>query len=492
MNDGELKIKVTLDETSANKHMDSLGQKADALSNKFKNAGKGLTMGLTLPIVGLGVASVKMASDLDETINKVNVSFGDSAQGVKNWAKTSIKSMGLAQQTALDSAALFGDMGTGMGIAEDGAADMAMELTQLSADLASFKNVRQDVASTALKGIFTGETESLKGLGIVMTETNLEEFRRVKKIKKTIDKMTQAEKVQLRYQFVMEKTSKAQGDFARTSDGMANQSRMAGEKIKELSTQMGAILLPIALKLVTGLSSVVSWFSQLTDGQKKTILIILGVIAVMGPLLVIFGNLITVIKGVSLALNFLAMNPIVLVIGAIIIAIILLVKHFDKVKWAANEVAKAFMTSFNWLKTGLWNIFKGITNMFNSMINNLVGGINFFVKNALTPLNVLIDGMNGILEGLGQKKIKNLTFSIPKIPMLDVGTNMVQGDGLAFLHQGEAVVPKKYNPAAGGSGINGMTTIYVQQPNIELDGRVVSRGLTPYITQTVKLGGGNL
>ena len=127
-------------------------------------------------IAYLGKAWVDFASDLTETKGKVDVTFGSMSKVVNDWAKTSIKSMGLAQQTALDSAALFGDMGTGMGMSRKRAAEMAMALTQLGADMASFKNISNDMATTALKSVYTGETESLKNLGVVMTQTNLEEF----------------------------------------------------------------------------------------------------------------------------------------------------------------------------------------------------------------------------------------------------------------------------------------------------------------------------
>lgn len=457
MNDAEIKLKVSVDEAGASKKIQTLGQKADQVASKFKNAGKALTVGLTLPIVGAGVASVKFASDLEETMNKVDVSFGENAKRVKDWAKTSIKSMGLAQQSALDSAALFGDMGTGMGITEEAAADMAMELTQLSADLASFKNVRQDVASTALKGIFTGETESLKSLGIVMTETNLEEFRRAKGIKKTMREMSQAEKVQLRYQFIMDKTTKAQGDFSRTSDGMANQSRMAGEQLKELSTQMGVILLPIALKLIKGLSDIVSWFSNLTEGQKKTVIAVLAFAAAIGPVISLVGSLITVVNGLVIALGFLFANPVLLGLAAVAAGI-----------WAINKAHDAQYEKM--LKIiGLQSSGQGEGGGFGGS----AGG--YGSKDGKAPKKGGTGGGGGRFGA----------------PPLATGTNYTS-EGLHYLHDGEAVVPKKYNPAAGGIGTGGKMTVYIQQPSIELDGRVVSRGITPYITKTVKLGGGNV
>ena len=133
--------------------------------------------------------------------------------------------MGLAQQTALDTAALFGDMGTSMGLTKNEAADMSKALTQQAADLASFKNMNIDEVTTALNGVFTGETESLKRLGVVMTETNLERYAQEKGINKSLKAMTEAEKVQLRYNYVMEKTKNATGDYERTGGGFANQLR---------------------------------------------------------------------------------------------------------------------------------------------------------------------------------------------------------------------------------------------------------------------------
>lgn len=166
-----------------------------------------------------------MASDLDETLNKTDVAFGDSSTAVKAWSENSIKSMGLSKQTALDMTALFGDMGTSMGIPQNEAANMSMSLTQLGADLSSFKNIGIEEATTALNGVFTGETESLKRLGIVMTQANLEQFAFSQGMTKGIKDMTEAEKVNLRYAYVMSKTANAQGDFVRTGGGFANQLR---------------------------------------------------------------------------------------------------------------------------------------------------------------------------------------------------------------------------------------------------------------------------
>ena len=156
MNDAEVKLQVKIDDSTANKSMDTLSKKTDNLSKSFTNAGKKLTAGLTVPIVAMGTLAVKNASDLSETMNKVDVAFGDSANGVKEWGDTTIKQFGIAKGTALDMAALNGDMATGMGMNTSEASKLSTNLTGLAGDLASFKNISIDVAKTALAGVFTG------------------------------------------------------------------------------------------------------------------------------------------------------------------------------------------------------------------------------------------------------------------------------------------------------------------------------------------------
>jgi len=219
-----------------NSATESLQKRMTNLGNKMKDIGKSLSLRITAPLVAAGTAAVKFASDMTETLGKTEVTFGEEAEAVKRWSRTSITQMGLASQSALDSAALFGDMATGMEMSRKEAAKMAMELTQLGADLASFKNISNDVAKTALKSIFTGETESLKNLGVVMTEVNLQEFARSQGIRKSISRMKEQEKIMLRYRYVLARTTNAQGDFARTNMNTANQMRMLQKTLSRLAT----------------------------------------------------------------------------------------------------------------------------------------------------------------------------------------------------------------------------------------------------------------
>ena len=155
--------------SSFEKKMESISSKAKSIGDKISGIGTALTVGVTTPLAVAGKSMVTAASDFDENLNKVNVAFGNSADSVKSWADTATKNFGLSMNQALEATSLFGDMATSMGLTQPAAASMSTSLAGLAGDLASFKNIEIDQAMTALSGVFTGETESLKQLGIVMT-----------------------------------------------------------------------------------------------------------------------------------------------------------------------------------------------------------------------------------------------------------------------------------------------------------------------------------
>jgi hypothetical protein len=266
-------------------------KKLKDFGDSTKAIGKSMSIYVTAPITLAGGAAIKFASDFQESLNKVDVAFKNSSQEVKDFAKTTLESFGIAEGTALDMAALFGDMSTSMGLSTDEAAKLSTSLVGLAGDLSSFKNMNIEEVTTALNGVFTGETESLKRLGIVMTEVNLKQFAMEQGITKNIKLFTQAEKVQLRYNYVMAQTTNAQGDFARTSDGAANQMRIFQETLKELGAEFGQIMLPTFEKIIKKVNELLKEFRALTPQTKKVILVVAGVVAAIGPLLFAIGTL---------------------------------------------------------------------------------------------------------------------------------------------------------------------------------------------------------
>jgi hypothetical protein len=271
--------------------LSSAEKKLAGFSSKMKDIGQSLSLRLTAPLALAGGAAIKLASDFEESLNKVNVAFKDSSKDVQAFAKTTLKSFGIAEGTALDMAALFGDMSTSMGLSTSQAAKLSTSMVGLAGDLASFKNMNIEEVTTALNGVFTGETESLKRLGIVMTEVNLKQFAMEKGIKKNLDQMTQSEKVLLRYQYVMKNTANAQGDFERTGGGAANQMRMFNESLKELGVQFGSVILPAVTQIITKFNSILGYLRDLSPATKTFILTIAGIAAATGPLLFLAGSI---------------------------------------------------------------------------------------------------------------------------------------------------------------------------------------------------------
>jgi len=284
-----INVKFNVNLSSLSTGMQNAMRQVDKFGQKMQKAGQNMTTYFTAPLLAAGIASIKFASDYVESVNKVDVAFGSSADSVKKFADTALDSFGIAEGTALDMAAAYGDMGTSMGLTTAQASKMSTELVGLAGDLASFKNIGIDQANTALSAIFTGETESLKKLGIVMTEQNLQQFALSKGIKTSVKDMDQASKVNLRYAYVMSVTTNAQGDFARTGGGAANQSRIFTESLKELGAQFGQVILPYFTKFVTAVNKTVKEIIGLSDGAKTTTLIVAGLVAVAGPLLIVIG-----------------------------------------------------------------------------------------------------------------------------------------------------------------------------------------------------------
>ncbi len=259
------------------------GDKLEKVGGKISSVGNSLTTRITAPVIAAGAAIYKYSSDLTEAENKMEATFGSASEEISEWASNSINSVGMARSTALDAVSLYGDMATSMGLTQREAAKMSMSLVGLSADLSSFKNISIDTATTALKGIFTGETESLKGLGVVMTEAQLKAYALAQGFEKSYTELTQAEKVQLRYNFVIDASKNAIGDYGRTSGEAASQMRKLPEALKELAASFKEEVEPVVTPLIKSLNEIIQKFGELDEDQKKAIVNTAVVAAATGP-----------------------------------------------------------------------------------------------------------------------------------------------------------------------------------------------------------------
>lgn len=262
----------------------------DASSLKTRMSGIGtLTRKLGSLLVGafavkkltdFGKSCLKLGSDLAEVQNVVDVTFPNMTAQVDKFAKSASQSFGLSETMAKRFTGTFGAMAKAFGFSEEQAYNMGSSLTKLAGDVASFYNLSQDEAYTKLKSVFTGETESLKDLGVVMTQTALDSYALANGFGKTTAKMSEAEKVALRYSFVQNQLAAAQGDFARTSGSWANQVRILtlqfdslkaaiGQGLINLFTPVIRVINTVIGKLIT-LANAFKSFTELITGQKSS------------------------------------------------------------------------------------------------------------------------------------------------------------------------------------------------------------------------------
>ena len=251
-----------LDSSGVSKGIDKLGSVAKAGLGVLVKAGAAAVGALG----AAGVASVKLASDLTEVQNVVDVTFGKNADTINKWAKNAATSFGLSELQAKKFNGTMGAMLKSMGLSDDAVLDMSTSMTGLAGDFASFYNLPIEEAFQKIRSGISGETEPLKELGINMSVANLEAYALSQGIDKSYDSMTQAEQAALRYNFLMAASADAQGDFARTNDSLANQLRIAQLEVQNLGGAIGMSLLPMAQEM---LDVGIDMLGQLREGFEQ-------------------------------------------------------------------------------------------------------------------------------------------------------------------------------------------------------------------------------
>lgn len=263
------------------KHVSSLGQQFGNLGNIVKKIGFLIGSAFAVgKLVQFGKECLELGSDLAEVQNVVDVTFTTMSDKVNEFAKSAITSAGLSETMAKQYTGTFGAMAKAFGFSKEQAYNMSTQLTQLTGDVASFYNLDQREAFTKLKSVFTGETESLKDLGVVMTQTALDQFALANGFGKTTSAMTEQEKVALRLKFVTQQLSAASGDFIRTSDSWANQVRVMQLQLQSLKASVGQGLINIftpVLKVINillgklaTLANAFKSFTELITGKKSS------------------------------------------------------------------------------------------------------------------------------------------------------------------------------------------------------------------------------
>lgn len=279
--DGSVIIDTRMDTSGVQNGVSAIRQSFNGLGSVVKKIG--ILIGGAFAIGKLaqfGKECVELGSNLTEVQNVVDVTFTTMSDKVNEFAKNAMTSAGLSETMAKRYVGTFGAMSKSFGFSEAQAYDMSTALTQLTGDVASFYNISQDLAYTKLKSVFTGETETLKDLGVVMTQSALDQYALANGYGKTTSAMTEQEKVALRLAFVQKQLSAASGDFIRTSDSWANQVRVMQLQLQSLKATVGQGLINlftpvlrvinILLGKLATLANAFKSFTELITGKKSS------------------------------------------------------------------------------------------------------------------------------------------------------------------------------------------------------------------------------
>lgn len=257
---GRVALGLDLNSSGFTKQISSIAKKAAAtLASAF--AVKGL--------VDFGKQCIELGSDLAEVQNVVDVTFPAMSAQVDKFAQSAASAFGLSETMAKKFTGTFGSMAEAFGFTEKEAYEMSTTLTGLAGDVASFYNISQDEAYTKLKSVFSGETETLKDLGIVMTQSALDAYALANGYGKTTSAMSEMEKVSLRYAFVQSQLTNATGDFWRTQDSWANQSRILALQAQSAMAAIGQGLINLLRPALVAINTVMARVVQLANAFKK-------------------------------------------------------------------------------------------------------------------------------------------------------------------------------------------------------------------------------
>ena len=258
---GNIFLNLRLNSSDFKKQMGGINKTAKAstasLTGMFKKVGLAVGAAFSVKaIVNFSKECLKLGSDLAEVQNVVDVTFGEMSGAVNSWAKNAMTQFGLSEKVAKEYVGQLGAMSKAFGNSTQEAYNQATSLAGLVGDVASFYNLSTDEAFTKLKAVYTGETEALKSLGVVMTQAALDEYAMAQGYGKTTKAMTEQEKVALRLAFVTDRLSGASGDFARTADGWANQTRVLSLRFDALKASIGQGLINALLPVVRVLNTI--------------------------------------------------------------------------------------------------------------------------------------------------------------------------------------------------------------------------------------------
>lgn len=408
---------------------DHTNKSTDAFSRLAKAIGLVMIARKALDTIKTGI---DYASDLAEVQNVVDVTFGSATEAINSWSKECLAAYGMNEVSAKRYAGTIGAMLKSSGLAGDAIVDMSKDMVGLAGDMASFYNLDLETAFEKIRSGISGETEPLKQLGINMSVANLEAYALSQGITTAYNEMSQAEQVMLRYNYLMSTTADAQGDFARTQDSYANQTRLLSESWLEFTGVMAEQLLPVRTTIVSWLNNIVAF---LTENADMVSAVLVGLATTVGILAVAWvvhaaAQWLAVAANQALIVSLLS-NPILwiaLIIGVLVAAMYRWIQSIGGVKnaWEIcklalivgwNAVKLAFFTGVYWvidlvdkLKLCWQKAGVAIANFMGDMKVSVLTILQNMINGAIDIINKFIGVLNKI-PGVSIDAIEHVTFA---------------------------------------------------------------------------------
>lgn len=388
----------------------------ESLSKKLDSTGKDLSKKVTAPIMAASAAAFKLGGDYEQALGKLDTVFQGNTKEIEEWTKGAMDNFGLSKLSATEMVADFGAMFDTFGFNMKETTKMSMDMAERVRDLGAFYNLTTQETVDALNAIFTGQVQPLKKFGLALTQAQLQEHALAKGINKKVSEMTEAEKVQLRYSFVMEKTSKAVGQFKKEHDTASTQLETFKELMKEIGTTFGETIIPIFGPLLEKVNNALKYIAGLDAGTRKFIVTMGLMAAAVGPILIGVAKVIDAVDTVSKTTK---------TVGKAI-------KGVGKVSSLFNNSLEN-VTFVKWAK---WA----------ALIIAVALAVGFLID----KINELRGAKSNTAETL--QSFENITGNLTgrvrggKMRGYAVGSKYIEYDQVAVIHKGEAVIPADQNP----------------------------------------------
>lgn len=400
---------------AVSKHMDTVKKKLEDVGKGITDIGKNLSLKITAPILGAGAASFKFAADLEDAFGAADQIFDEHSKTVKDWADSLESYYGIAEGDALTYANMMGSMLKNIGgLSEEEAAKQAQSLVQLAGDLTAMYGGSTADAVRALTGSLKGNNTMLDNYGMAVNDAMVKTRALELGLVKEGEELSLSAKQAATLSLIMEQTADSQGQAAREADGASGSLRALGTELKNVSTELGQVLIPIVLPFLQTIRDLVKAFAELTPEQKKTIVVIAGIAAAVGPLLVMLGSVVSAIGAIAGVIGTVAAGPILAVVAAIaalVAGIVLLWENseafregvigvWEKVKEVALPIIEMFKNSISNFVEAIGPVWERLKQAFQDFlpILELIGIVVGTVLAAV--MGIVVGVVNGIINAL--------------------------------------------------------------------------------------------